>query len=232
MIRGFYSAASGLVSQQAHLNVIANNVANVNTTGFKPQQAGFTSLLYKNINGGAGNQISCGHGAKLDKTGIDFIQGDLKPTNMKYDFALLGPGFFAVEGKNGKVTYTRDGSFDISVEGKRSYLVNRAGAYVLDSRERKIEINESFDSAQIGVFNFTNIYGLELLGGNQFAATECSGKVELVNKPNIKVGFLENSSTQVSKEMVKMIEATKSFSFSSRIVQAADEMEKTVNQLR
>lgn len=233
MIRGFYTAASSLVAQQANLNVIANNIANVSTTGFKPQQAGFASLLHENINGGAANTIQVGHGVKLQKTGIHFAQGDLKQTDMPLDFAILGEGFFAVENEeDGTITYTRDGSFQASIDGRRSYLTDASGNYVLDARERRIQLDEDFDCREIGVFEFSNPYGLELVGGNRFLPTEASGDPEDVDEPDIKVGYLENSAVQMAQEMVKMIEASKGFSFGSRIVQAADEMERTINQLR
>lgn len=233
MIRGFYSAASSLVSQQTNLNTIANNIANISTTGFKPQQAAFSSLLFENLNGGAGNFISSGHGVKVQKTGIDFTQGDLKFTDMPMDCAILGSGFFAIEdSEEGTITYTRDGSFNIRVDNSKSYLVNTAGNYVLDSGEKKIELKDGFNSSKIGVFVFENPYGLELLGGNQFKATDASGEAEAMKLPNVKVGYLESSGVQIAEEMVKMIEASKGFSFGSRIVQAADEMEKTINQLR
>ncbi len=233
MIRGFYTAASNLVSSQTHLDIVANNIANINTTGFKPQQTGFSSLLYENINGGAGNAISMGHGVKVESAGIDFTQGELKNTDMPFDFAILGEGFFAIEnGKGADITYTRDGSFRVFREGQKSYLADAAGNCVLDSQNRKIEIGEEFNCARIGVFRFSNPFGLRLTGGNSFTATETSGKPESVKNPDIKTGYLENSAVFMVREMVKMIEASKSFSFGSKVLQAADEMERVINQLR
>ena len=233
MIRGFYTAASSLTAQQTNLNVIANNIANISTTGFKPQQVGFSSLLQENINGGAGNTISVGHGIKVGKTGLNLTQGDLKKTDMPLDFAIMGEGFFAVESEeSGDITYTRDGSFRSLIDGRRNYLADTSGNYVLNARERKIELGEDFDYKQIGVFQFSNPYGLELSGGNRFSPTEVSGDPEDIDDPDIKVGYLENSAVQMAEEMVKMIEASKGFSFGSRVLQAADEMERTMNQLR
>lgn len=233
MIRGFYTATSGLISQQTNLNVIANNMANTNTIGFKPQHADFSSLIHEKINGGAANAISGGHGVKVEKTDIDFTQGGLNKTDMPYDYAIIGDGFFALENEeNGEISYTRDGSFQIIADGKKSYLGDGAGNYVLDSKEKKIGITDTYDYRRIGVFEFQNLYGLSQAGGNRFNATELSGEAEAVKEPEVKQGFLENSAVQVSIELVKMIEASKSFSFNSKIVQTADEMEKTINQLR
>lgn len=250
MIRGFYAGASSLVSQQTNMNTIANNIANISTTGYKPQQTAFSALMYQNIYGGGGeeNYISGGHGVKVQKTGIDFTQGDLKSTNMPTDCAIIGDGFFAIENReDGTVTYTRDGNFQLSLDGSNTYLANSAGNYVLDADGGRIEIEATttktdssgnsittggFDSAKIGVYRFPNQFGLELAGGNQYKATEISGEAETLEKPEIKVGYLENSRVQIAQEMVKMIEASKGFSFGSKIVQAADEMEKVINQLR
>mgnify|MGYP002409826119 CR=1 FL=1 len=250
MIRGFYSGASSLVSQQINLNTIANNLANVGTTGFKPQQAAFSSLLYQSIygGGGEGHTIQTGHGVRIQKTGIDFNQGDLNRTDIPTDCAILGEGFFAIEDReDGTITYTRDGCFGLSVDGSNAYLVNGAGNYVLGEDEDRIEIEEAktttdsngkitaeggFDSKQLGVFVFTNKYGLELAGGNQYRTTEASGEAEALEEPDIRTGYLENSRVQLAQEMVKMIEASKGFSFGSKIVQTADEMEKIINQLR
>lgn len=224
-----------MVSQQTNLNTIANNMANTSTTAYKPQQVAFSALMYQNIygGGGEGNYISGGHGVRVQKTGIDFTQGDLKSTDMPMDCAILGEGFFAIENReDGTITYSRDGSFELSVDDSETYLVNSAGNYVLDADEERIEIEDGFDSAKVGVYRFPNQYGLELAGGNQYKATEISGEAEAVEEPTIKTGYLENSRVQIAQEMVKMIEASKGFSFGSRIVQTADEMEKVINQLR
>jgi len=233
MIRGFYAATTGLITHQTKMDVIANNIANINTTGFKPQQVSFSSLLYFNVNGGAANPIAVGHGVKPEKTDLNFSQGDLQRTDMALDFAILGDGFFALESiEGGGITYTRDGSFRFSSEGRRNYLTDAAGNYVLDSRQRRIEQGEKYEHSQIGVFNFKNPYGLIPVGGNQFRQSDISGRGESVKTPEIKVGYLESSSVKTAEEMVKMIEASKGFALSSRVLQTADEMEKTVNQLR
>lgn len=233
MIRGFYSAASSLISQQANLDAISNNIANVNTIAFKAQQVGFSSLLYENLNGGAANNISVGHGVRVAKTGIDFKQGDLNQTNMPMDCAIVGPGFFAIEDDvTGGIAFTRDGSFQKKMDQNRIYLINSTGGYVLDTDRRRVEIQEGFDHEQIGVFDFDNPYGLQPIGGNAFISTGVSGNAQGVDNPNIKAGCLERSSVELSKEMVKMIEASKAFSLGARMIQTSDEMEKMINQLR
>jgi flagellar basal body rod protein FlgG len=235
-----------MVSQQTNLNTIANNMANVSTTAFKPQETAFSALMYQNVygGGGEGNDITNGSGVRVQKTGTDFTQGELQSTGMPMDCAILGEGFFAVENsEDGTVTYTRDGAFQLSADGSETWLVNGAGNYVLDADEERIEVTAAatdadgnttggFDPASVGVYRFANQNGLELAGGNQYRATELSGEAEAVEKPAVKAGYLENSRVQIAQELVKMIEASKGFAFGSKIVQTADEMEKVVNQLR
>lgn len=246
MIRGFYTGASAMISQQTSLNTIANNLANVSTTAYKPQQTAFSALMYQSVygGGGAGNYIANGHGVRVQKTGIDFTQGELRNTNAPLDCAIMGEGFFAVENReDGTVTYTRDGSFQLAVDGSETWLVNSAGNYVLDADGDRIEVTAvttdangnvtgGFDPAAVGVYRFSNQHGLELAGGNQYRATELSGEGEAVEKPEVRSGYLEGSRVQIAQEMVKMIEASKGFSFGSKVVQTADEMEKVINQLR
>ena len=144
MIRGFYTAASGLVSQQNNLNTVANNMANVSTTGFKSQSTAFSSLLYSSMHGGAGrgNNISMGNGVKMQQTGLQLEQGTPVKTDMPFDFAITGE-LFAIENRgDGSITYTRDGSFSIDVDGSACYLVNSAGNYVLDEDGDRIRLRK------------------------------------------------------------------------------------------
>ena len=250
MIRGFYTAASGLVSQQTNLNAIANNVSNVNTTGFKPQSTAFSSLMYSSMNGGAGdgNAVSIGNGVRIQQMGLQLNQGDPVRTGIPLDFAIMGEGFFSIENReSGVITYTRDGNFGVDVDRQRCYLVNSAGNYVLDEDGDRIELEKrtttvegkevetgewNLQKTPPGVVVFGNPYELKLVGGNQFVVTDASGGAQSLEMPNLLSGYLENSSVQLSQEMVKMIEASKGFSLNSRILQTADELEKNVNQLR
>jgi flagellar basal body rod protein FlgG len=234
MIKGFYTARSGMMAMQNALNVTSNNVANINTTAFKPQVTAFASLLYQNINGGSGTMISTGSGSKIEKIGINFTQGELEPTGGEMDCAIDGKGFFAIRNRetNG-TTYTRDGAFHISVEGGRNMVVDAIGNYVLGKDGNPLDITDSgFDSKQVGVFAFPNPYGLELLGGNQFAETNVSGQPQVDTESILRTGYIESSASDSATEMVKVLEANSAFSFNSRVLQSTDEMEKLVNQLR
>ena len=239
MIRGFYAAASGLNAQQTNMNIIANNMANVSTTAFKAQQASFADLLYANINDPLG-AVSCGSGVRIGGTGTDFSQGDLTKTDVETDCALMGPGFFAIEDKTtAAITYTRDGSFRLGIDAANTSLVNSAGDYVLDETNKKITLTKdpitgemTYDATKIGVFNIPNPYALKQIGGNNYVAGEDAGKIEKSLTTTIRSGYLESSSVDISREMVKVIEASKAFAFNSKIIQTADEIEKIVNQLR
>lgn len=243
MIRGFYAAASGLLSQQDHMSIIANNIANLNTTGYKDLQVGFATLFYGNMQGGDGeNYVSVGHGARVAQTGIDMTQGEMIETGNDYDYAINGDGFFAVQNpETEEVLYTRAGNFSIKNDGDTLYLVDINGNGVLNADGDAIEITSDADEASMtpGVYTFTNPYALKLMGGNTFSATTLSGDAEAVDytdteteHPALVSGYLEGSGTEVALEMAHMIEASKSFSLNAKIVQAADDMEKLVNQMR
>lgn len=233
MIRGFYSSKSGLLGQQSKLNIIANNIANTSTTGYKPQQSKFTALMYENVNGGGGNTIQAGNGTKAENGGVNFTQGELQNTGILMDCAIVGEGFFAVKNKvDGENYYTRDGQFQLSAEGSDTFIVNSRGDYVLGEGQEKIDVKEGFDISKIGIFKFDNKYGLTPAGGGQYKVTEASGEATSMEGAVVKSGYLESSAVRVSEEMVKMIEASKGFSFNAKLIQVADEMEKTINQLR
>ncbi|MDR3294355.1 MAG: flagellar hook-basal body protein [Clostridiales Family XIII bacterium] len=235
MIRGFYSARSGLIGQQTNMNTIANNFANVSTTGYKPQQAAFSSLLYAKLPGGAGTAVSTGHGVRAQHTAVNYAQAGFTSTGIPTDMAINEEGFFAVSvGEDGDVFYTRAGEFRYSVDGDSKFLVDPFGGYVLDESGSPVELeaHEEITPARIGVYRFANQHGLELRGSNRLAATEVSGEPELVEQPDVRAGYLERSGVDLSTEMVRMIESSRAFGFNSRVIQAIDEMDDTANQLR
>ncbi|WKY48543.1 flagellar hook-basal body protein [Eubacteriaceae bacterium ES3] len=233
MIRGFYTGRAGMIAQQQSLDTIANNMSNANTTGFKAQLTALTSLLYEDVNGGNGSEINTGHGVKVMKNGLIFKQASLEPSESELDCGIEGKGFFTIQNpENGDIYYTRDGSFGISVEGDQNFLVDGSGYYVMDADLNRINITDGFSAEQLGIFYFDNPYGLELTGNNFFLETPQSGAPQLDTQSAVYQGMLESSGTDVGVETARMIEAQRSFQFSSRIVQTADEMEAVINQLR
>ena len=130
---GYHTAASGVMAYQMALDVTANNMANVNTNGFKASRPSFADLLYTERNN-ENEETQFGHGVKVQKTDMMFEQSTLRSTNRELDFAALDEGFFAVLTPEGNVNYTKDGAFYISRQDEASpwELVNEFGAYVLD----------------------------------------------------------------------------------------------------
>ncbi|MDR1572008.1 MAG: flagellar hook-basal body protein [Clostridiales Family XIII bacterium] len=235
MIRGFYASQSGLLGQQQNMNVIANNFANIGTYGYKPQHAAFSSLIYAKVHGGGGTYVNTGHGSRVHSVGVNYAQAGFVSTGIPTDMAINGEGFFAVAiGEEDEVYYTRDGGFRYSVDGDTKSLVDANGGYVLDSGGNRIEMpgDEEADPSQVGVFVFPNRHGLELKGMNRLAATEVSGEAEALEEPDVRAGYLERSGVGTSEEVVRMIEASRAFSFNARVLQTIDEMEGVGNQLR
>lgn len=241
MIRGFYSARLGINAQQEHLNVIANNMANLSTVGFKGSRVSFADLMYQNINRNtAENPAIVGHGVKINKTDLTMEQGTLEATGYHLDYAITEEGqFFAVRDAAGDVYYTRAGNFILSRgDDDEYYLAAANGDRILspDLEDIPIAVDEEgafeVDRDAIGVFAFNNPYGLLSVGNNRFMATDVSGEAFVVEEPKIMAGYLEGSAVEIAEEMVKMIEASKAFSFNSRMVQVADEVEQTINNLR
>jgi len=243
MMRGFWTARTGMIQHEMKLGVVANNFANVNTVGFKPTKVSFTDLMYQNINRpNAEGTAMVGHGVKINKTDIVFTQGALAP-GTRLDFAITVPnGFFAVQDPFGNIQYTRNGSFIMSTEdGETFYLAAGNGDRVLDADGGHIELE--FDERgelilvpheDIGVFTFPNHYGLHSVANTRFVPSGNSGEAtEVENVRDILVqGYTEDSSVEMAMEMVRVIHANRAFAFNSRIITIADELEQTVNQLR
>ena len=252
MIKAYYAGASGLAAAQENMNVIGNNMANVNTTGYKPNTISFNDLLYSKMYVNSPKTPLAGSGVKATETGIDAHQGTPVPTESELDLAILGNGWFALESDGGTL-YTRDGSFATTLSGNTAYLVNQEGKYVLDTNGRRISTTVSqtttgwsgstqtstgIDSGklidQVGIFNFTNPGAMTPVSSNSYRANDLSGKATVAPKGEntILSGYLEQSGVSIPDEMVNLITAQRSYQLSARVVQASDEIEQTVNSLR
>lgn len=248
MNMAFYIGRSGIMAHSNNLNIAAQNVTNASTTGYKATTGVFRELVYnemdQNFNKSLEEEkkILNGHGTKIQSDSLQFSQGQLSMTNFDLDFALEGDDcLFAVE-RNGQVQYTRDGTFDASVEGDEVYLVASDGGYVLDQNGQKIQIpkdeNNKLDieglTQRIGVFSFTNPFGLERIDGQSFLPTDISGEPQNAQQGNYKIvqGAIERSNTDLAKEMSDVIVIQKAYSFSAKVLQTADEIEDIVNNLR
>ncbi len=244
----FYTGASGLRAYQNEVDIISHNVANVGTAGYKATQATFRELVYSNMNTNINREREeddknkVGHGVKMAGQDLLFNQGNLQSSQYPLDFAISGEALFCVDRK-GRVEYTRDGSFSISVEGDDDYLVTSDGAYVLDRDGNRMTINYDIDgrpntkdlSERMGLYKFENPYGLRRTDWSSFLVTDISGEPELVplsNDNNIYTSTLERSNVDLAKEISDLIVAQKSYQFSAKIVQTADELESIANSLR
>lgn len=232
MITAFYTAANGTIQQQKGLDVIANNIANVGTSGFKGSKTAFADLLYTNIRQAQGDsKLKTGHGTKIQKTDVLHTQGAFQSTGRTLDYALTDSGFFAIETADG-IKYTRSGNFEITNDNGKFFLTAMQGGFVLDSSGKKIEVKNEDDEHNIGVYEFKNNDGLQIEGGLFFTKTQESGEATATDKVLAKRGYLENSNVDLAQNMVEMIEAQRAFQFNSKIVQMSDEIMQTVNALR
>lgn len=241
----FYNGVSGMMAYQQGMDIIGHNIANVSTAGFKASRPTFRDLLYTEMYTNGEQVHLTGHGVKVNSTDLLYGQGNLSPTEQPLDFALVGDGFFAVE-RNGRTEYTRNGAFDISLEGDKGFLVTADGGYVLDSKGKHIELPRDENTnlfklddlpEQLGIYNFRNPYGLEPTDGSGFLETAISGEAQVVepdseDAPDLRSSTLEMSGVNLADQMVNVIITQRAFQFSAKMVQTADQIEEMVNTLR
>lgn len=246
MIQAFYSAAVGAQQQMRHLDVHGNNIANVNTYGFKAQMPAFQTLMYGMLGGADGKQLPKGSGSALALTGSDFSSGPLEQTDRDLDYAIVGDGFFALyDPASGEVSFTRDGSFTLSplqVEQQaddgtqepaletRYYLSDGEGRQVLGTDGYPIEVTDPSADLPIGVFAIQYQDGLERVGSGRFVMNAKNGSV-WASTAKLQRGYLESSNADLATELTGVIEAQRSYSYALKMVTTADEVETTVNGL-
>ncbi len=240
MKTSFYAGASGLRAHQAMIDNIGNNIANVNTEGFKAPQVSFQTLLYNEMYANTPTEPLTGNGVMAVSTGINVGQGNLLSTNDGLHFAIIGDGFFAVQGQNG-TEYTRAGAFIIQTE--TDMLTTVDGLPVLDSDGDAIELDYNEDGGTydlttltetLGVFAFENPSSLDPTAATRYLETALSGPATGLDSEQVTImqGYLEASSVNMADEMVNLITAQRGYQMSARVVQTADENEQTINSLR
>lgn len=240
----FYSAAAGMRACQEKLDVTANNMANVNTTGYKNMEVSFQDLIYTDMNTKAEGEHRMGHGSHVAGVDSVFLQGLLEKTGRPLDFAVAGKAYFAVDDGSGTTAYTRDGAFRIGMSQGAPYLMNATGAFVLDGNGNRIQVpllpgtnTADIDSLQerIGLYTFENPSGLTMTGSNLCRVSENSGAAVAVksSKENRLVNCaLEASMADTATEMIRVIESQRALQMNARIVTSADEVEEMINNLR
>jgi flagellar basal-body rod protein FlgG len=259
MIRALWTSASGMIAQQMNLDVTANNLANVNTTGFKKNRAEFEDLMYQNMKiAGATNQtgnqlpvgMQIGMGVRPVSVHKLFTQGDFQNTGNQLDIVIEGDGFFRID-RNGEEAYTRNGAFKLNSEG---VIVSDNGhplqpEFTVPAETQNIVITEDghltcvdksgaeLAATDIPIYTFVNPAGLKAEGRNLYVATDGSGEaVESVpgqnNAGTLAQGFLEMSNVEIVEEMVNMIVGQRAYEANSKSISTADSLLQIANQLK
>ena len=261
MIRSLWTSATGMQAQELNIDVIANNLANVNTSGFKKSRAEFQDLLYESLRpAGAASSadttvptgIQLGHGTRPAAVQKMFGQGDFQNTGNELDWAIEGDGFFQIELPDGDTGYSRSGEFKLDADGR---IVNPDGfplipemtvptdtisiSVGLDGTVSVIQAGDA-EPTEIGTVQlarFVNPAGLRSLGKNLYSPTNGSGD-EIIGTPGdngfgtLAQGFLEMSNVSVVDEMVNMITAQRAYETNSKVITTADDMLQLANNLK
>lgn len=257
-LKALYAAATGMEAQQTRINAISNNLANLNTVGFKRDQASFEDLVYDQIqtpgaksstNTNTPIGIQIGHGTRLVGVSKMFSQGEFSQTNRELDVAIEGNGFIQVTQDDGTIAYTRDGALRIDADGN---LVNSRGliiepAITIPSDATSITIGTDgtisatvagqttvSELGQLQLAVFQNPAGLKALGKNLYTETDASGTPTVTTAGtsgagNISQGFLENSNVNVAEELINMIVAQRSYEANSKVLQTTSEVMRQAN---
>lgn len=239
----FYNAYTAMKAYQQSLDVVSHNLANVSTTGYKETKASFQDLLYSRLDQNGDHNMLRGHGVMLSSVDQKFELGNPELTNHPLDFMITQDGFFAVQTNEEEIVYTRAGAFRLGEEDGTFYLTRLDGAYVLDKDMQRIQIPKDETTKlpnyegiidKIGVFRFSNQYELAQAGVTSYLPTEQSGEAEAVEKGSslLLQGALEMSSTNMTDEMIAMMESQRAFQLNARMIQTADQIEEMVNNLR
>jgi len=260
-MRALSIAATGMAAQQTNVETIANNLANMNTTGFKQQRAEFQDLLYQNVQTPgaqtsdqgtyAPNGIQIGAGVRTAAIYRITTQGDLKSTSNPYDVAVQGSGYFRIQQADGTDAYTRSGNFSLSPQGQ---LVTQDGLVVqpgiaIPQNALSVTINAQGQVnatipgntnpqtvGQLELTRFPNEAGLNAIGSNLFLETPASGSPQAgvpgsVGYGTIQQGYLETSNVNSVDEITALITAQRAYEMNSKVISAADQMLQQTAQL-
>jgi flagellar basal-body rod protein FlgG len=260
MIRALYTAATGMQAQELAIDVIAHNLANVNTTGFKKSRADFQDLLYQTLiapgapsttstNSPTGIQVGLGvRPAAVQRVNL---QGDYNQTGNPLDVAIEGNGFFQITMPDGTTTYSRAGSFKLDAQARivtsegfalePSITIPDGAIDVTIGQDGTVSAllpnqTQATELGQIQTVRFTNPAGLRALGKNLLQETETSGTPQIGvpgedNRGTLLQGFLENSNVSVVEELIALIAGQRAYEVTSKAIQTADEMLKVTNAI-
>lgn len=258
MIDSLYIGATGMQAQQLNVDVIANNLANVNTAGFKKNRVTFEDAFYQiaqptlDAHNPMQNQVVLGMGTLVSNNSKSFTQGEIKATESPLDLAIQGNGFLEVLLPDGGSAFTRYGSLKVTSDG---YLGTSSGyqlkqdihvptdilELVIDKQGkvsgRSATDNELVELGQIELTNFANPEGLDPIGENLFVISSKAGQA-ISGKPgedglgSVSQGYLESSNVKLAEEMVNLVLAQRAYELNAKLIQASDEMLAISNNLR
>lgn len=261
MIKSLNTAATGMKAQQTNMDVIANNIANTSTVGFKKSRAEFEDLMYQTekepgavsgANSVSPTGVQVGLGVKTSAVHKDFAQGSTQITKNAFDMEIQGSGFFPVQMPNGQVAYTRDGAFKKGPDGR---LMDKSGnvlqpeitippdaSGVEISSDGIVSIITALNTVpqqvgQLNLVNFVNPAGLRNIGRNLFLPSNASGLPQQGTPGEAGLGYvaqgqLETSNVNIVDEMVNMISAQRAYETNSKVIQASDQMLQQINNMR
>ena len=261
MIKAMRTAASGMMAQQMNVDTISNNLANVNTTGYKKSKIEFQDVLYQNIRKAgtatsigteAPTDLAIGYGTRAVSTNRQFTSGDLSLTGNPLDLAISGDGFFQIQHPDGTTVYTRDGALKVSGEGEivtsdgyrlvPNISIPEDTTSVAIGGDGSVQVmqfgnDEPVEVGQIELARFINPSGLEAIGGNLLVHTAASGD-PITDVPTqsglgkLDQGYLEMSNVKVVDEMVNMIVAQRAYEMNSKAITTSDDMAQIANNLK
>lgn len=246
MNQSFYIGAVGAQMQQRRMNIIGDNIANLNTVGFKADRTDFMALMYQGHRG-TEEDLPEGVGTRLLMTSTHFSQGPVVDNSRTLDYMIEGDGFFAlVDMATGEVSYTRNGAFTMSelerptgqtdengqaIMEKVFCLGDGTGRFVLSDVGGLIEVTDPTEKLPIGIYDYSNYNGMQQIDDTRFMPVDKNGNLWR-GTGTLHQGYLEGSNADLAEEYGKVIESQRAYGMALKMVQTSDEIESTINGLR
>lgn len=245
MNQSFYIGAIGAQQQLQRLNIHGDNIANVNTYGFKADRSRFTALMHQNHRG-VEEELPMGVGTRLLMTSTDFSQGAPADSGRTLDYYIEGDGFFGlVDLATGDVSFTRNGAFYMSQLERATGSVDEngqpemelvyclgdgEGRFVLSETGGLIEITDPEEKLPVGIFDYVNYNGMEQIGDTRYLPVDKNGGLSY-GTGILRQGMVERSNADLAEELTKVIESQRAYGMALKMVQTSDEIETTINGL-
>jgi flagellar basal-body rod protein FlgG len=243
MLDGLYSAASGMEAQQAQMDALSNDIANVDTVGYRSERVGFHDLLYTSGGASTGSQVATGAGAAADQIGRSQVEGAIQDTGQPLDVAIVGDGYLQVRRPDGTLGLTRNGALQLDAKGR---LTTNQGMPLqppitlprgVTPAQLTIAPNGTVSSGarKLGTIAIVSVPATDKLladGGSVFSATAASGAIRKVTGSTLKQGSLEQSNVDLAATMSQMITAQNNYAIASKAIQFQDQMLSIANGIK